>query len=298
MEKRQFGNTGIEVTTLGYGAMELEKLDEAASTALLNRVLDEGINFIDTSPCYGVSEERIGIALAGRRDEFYLSTKCGCVVSPQGVSHTFDRPTFEKNIEHSLKVMRTDHVDLLQIHAPMPNEIPGGEEDDMIRAMEEMKAAGKIGHVCITFKNGGPSDPNYPDKYSYDCLNFFKDWKVFDVVQVVYGGLTRKCERGIDALAAAGKGVIARGSMKAYFENYPELFQQAGLSELLEAGEKPAEFLLRYTITHPHVTTAIVGTRSEAHLLENIKAAERGPLAPGVYEEAKRRMDRVGQRAL
>ena len=298
MEKRIFGNTGLNVTVLGYGAMELPALDVKEATSLLNQVLDEGINFIDTSPCYGISEEYIGAAVAGRRDEFVLSTKCGCVVKPEGVSHTFNRETFEFNIDHSLKVMKTDHVDILQIHAPMPEDIAGGENDDMILAMQEMKKAGKIGHVCVTFKNGGPGDPNYPDKYSFDCIKGFMDWKVFDVIQVVYGGLTRKCENGIQALHDRGKGVIARGSMKKYYENYGELFEKAGLPALLEDGETPNDFLLRYTISHPGVTSAIVGTKSPAHLMANIKAARRGALSPDVYAKAKQMMDAVGQIAL
>lgn len=295
MEKRRFGKTEMEVTVLGYGAMELDKISQADATLILNRVLDEGINFIDTSPCYGKSEEYIGNAVAARRSEFILSTKCGCVVTDHGTTHAFNRATFEYNINHSLKALKTDYVDILQIHAPMPSDIPGGETDDMILAMQEMKAAGKIGHVCVTFKNSGPADPNYPDRYSFDCLQVFKDWKVFDVIQLVYGGLTRKCEEGIGALAIAGKGVIARGSMKEYFPNYTELFRRSGLAALMEEGETPNNFLLRYTISNPGVTTAIVGTKDVNHLEQNIRAARRGVLSPEVYVKAKELMTSVGQ---
>lgn len=295
MLKRKFGTNEMEVTVLGYGAMELPRLSPQEAEKLLNEVLDRGINFIDTSPCYGISEEYVGL-IADRRQEFYLSTKCGCVIGEgrKLLGHTFDRATFEKNIEHSLRVMKTDHVDILQIHAPTPEQIPGGENDDMIRALYEMKAAGKIGHVSITFKNGGPNDPGFPDRYSFDHLMYFKDWKVFDTIQVVYGGLTRKCELAIEEAARTGKGIIARGSMKNYFDTYPQLFERSGLSALLEEGESKNDFLLRYTITHPGVTTAIVGTASQAHLLENIAAAEKGPLAPAVYEKAKACLDSVG----
>jgi aryl-alcohol dehydrogenase-like predicted oxidoreductase len=298
MQKRKLGNTGLEVTVLGYGAMELLKLDEQGAVQLLNGVLDQGINFIDTAPCYGVSEEYIGKALASRRDEFILATKCGCARTEMGSAHVYDAPTFEKNVENSLRVLKTDHIDLLQIHAPMPEDIPGGEGDEMIVALQRMKREGKIGHVCVTFKNSSPDQPRYPDIFSLECLRHFKSWDVFEVFQIVYGGLTRKCEHGVDALAAAGKGVIARGSMNNFFPNYGELFEQAGLRALLEEGESPKDFLLRYTITHPGVSTAIVGTRSSEHLSANVKAASRGPLAAGVYAEAKKRMDVIGQKAI
>ena len=83
MEKRTLGNTEIEATVLGYGAMEI-RFDESAGQTdaqvgqVLNAVLDGGINFIDTAPDYGLSEERIGKCIANRRDEYFLATKCGC----------------------------------------------------------------------------------------------------------------------------------------------------------------------------------------------------------------------------
>lgn len=297
MQKRKLGKTGLEVTVLGYGAMELPKLDEQGAVKLLNCVLDQGINFIDTSPCYGVSEEYIGKAIANRRDEFILATKCGCVKVEDGFTHVYDGPTFVKNVENSLKVLKTDHIDLMQIHALMPAYI-SREDDDMILALQRMKQEGKIGHVCVTFKNAAPTEPRYPDIFSLENVRYFKSWDVFEVFQIVYGGLTRKCEFGVDALAAAGKGVIARGSMNDFFPNYADLFEQADLGTLLEEGESRKDFLLRYTITHPGVSTSIVGTRSLEHLNANIKAAARGPLAADVYAEAKKKMDAIGQKAI
>ena len=114
----------------------------------------------------------------------------------------------------------------------------------------------------------------------------------------MYGGLTRKCELGIDALAGAGKGVIARGCMKEYWPNYGELYDKAGLSGLQEDGETKNDFLLRFTFSHPNVTTTIVGTKNLNHLLSNIKATQRGPLAPDTYEQAKQMLNAVGQRSL
>ena len=84
MEKRVLGNTDLEVTALGYGAMELRRVTQGQATRLLNAVLDAGINYIDTSPDYGPSEAYIGQGIAHRRDEFYLATKCGCNVDRGG----------------------------------------------------------------------------------------------------------------------------------------------------------------------------------------------------------------------
>src|SRR5438445_10519195 len=86
--KRELGRTGLQVTTLGYGAMELRgaprarDITEAQAETILNEVLDAGINYIDTSIDYGLSEERIGRYISHRRAEYYLASKCGCLVGP------------------------------------------------------------------------------------------------------------------------------------------------------------------------------------------------------------------------
>src|SRR3990172_2855305 len=88
LPKRQLGRTGLQVTTLGYGAMELRgaprgrDVSDEQAERILNAVLDAGINFIDTSIDYGVSEERIGKYISHRRSEYYLATKCGCWALP------------------------------------------------------------------------------------------------------------------------------------------------------------------------------------------------------------------------
>ena len=84
--KRELGKTGLQVTTLGYGAMELRgaprarDISEEQAETILNKVLDAGINYIDTSVDYGLSEERIGRYISHRRPEYYLASKCGCLV--------------------------------------------------------------------------------------------------------------------------------------------------------------------------------------------------------------------------
>src|SRR5580704_13519718 len=86
LPKRELGRTGLEVTMLGYGAMELRgaprarDISESQAETILNAVLDSGINYIDTSIDYGLSEERIGRYIGHRRDEYYLASKCGCLV--------------------------------------------------------------------------------------------------------------------------------------------------------------------------------------------------------------------------
>src|SRR6202166_802721 len=124
---RTLGRTGADVTILSYGAMELrgrprgpEIADEDAGR-LLNAVLDSGINLIDTSPDYGRSEELIGSYLGHRRDEFFLASKCGCPIelpadTPPPYPHDYSPANVRAAVERSLRRLRTDRLDLVQVH--------------------------------------------------------------------------------------------------------------------------------------------------------------------------------------
>src|SRR6266511_2634275 len=128
LPKRTLGRTGMEVTTLGYGAMELRGAPRGRAVSpeqadrILNAVLDAGINYIDTSIDYGSSEERIGRYIGDRRSEYYLASKCGCLVGAAPATrgerspHVFTRDNILAGVEQSLARMRTDHLDVLQFH--------------------------------------------------------------------------------------------------------------------------------------------------------------------------------------
>ena len=125
--RRTLGGTGADVTILSYGAMELrggprgpEIADEDAGR-LLNAVLDAGLNLIDTSPDYGRSEELIGTHIGHRRDEFFLASKCGCplelpAATPPPYPHDYSPGNVRADVEQSLRRLRTDHLDLVQVH--------------------------------------------------------------------------------------------------------------------------------------------------------------------------------------
>src|SRR5258707_5042472 len=128
LPKRELGCTGLEVSMLGYGAMELRgaprarDISEAQAETILSAVLDTGINYIDTSIDYGLSEERIGNYIGGRRTEYFLASKCGCPVGEaltpgSRPPHVFTRENVQAGVEQSLKRLKTDYLDLVQFHA-------------------------------------------------------------------------------------------------------------------------------------------------------------------------------------
>jgi len=127
---RELGTTGLKVSRLGFGSMGLRGpktwgvrvATEKTAETILNQVLDSGINFIDTSPDYGIAEKRIGDFLGHRRSEFLLATKCGCVYQQQGdvlkLDHQWTTKVVQGNLENSLKRLKTDVIDVMQFHGP------------------------------------------------------------------------------------------------------------------------------------------------------------------------------------
>jgi len=285
MVRRILGRTGLRVTPLGPGAMEIRgprswggrPVTDRQAERILNAVLDAGINFIDTAYDYGLSEEYIGRFISHRREEYYLATKCGCTVVNAGdhddTPHVWTRENLLHNIETSLRRMKTDYVDVWQFHNPSVEEVRAG---DLVRVMEEVRSAGKVRWIGVSSK--------LPE------IIPFIQWGVFDTFQIPYSGLERAHEKMITAAARAGAGTIIRGGVA---RGAPEA---ARLDELRAPGESRTAFLLRFTLSHPDLHTTIVGTMNPDHLAQNLRAAETGPLPPDVYAEAKRRLDAAGER--
>ena len=297
LPKKTLGRTGLEVTQLGYGAMEVRGkriwggrpcTDEQADT-ILNAVVDAGINFIDTANDYGKSEMYIGQFLADRRDEYYLATKCGCHMQFAGdhdeTPHIWTRENIMRNISDSLMKMRTDYVDVLQLHNP---DVATTEQNGLVDVLTELKQSGVVRHIGCS-----STSPH---------LATYIDWGVFDVFQIPYSALERRHENLITRAAEAGAGIIirggvARGEPGSGLGNQDRwtAFEKAKLDELLEPGESRTAFLLRFTLSHPHCHTTIVGTLSPDHLQENVAIAQAGALPADVYAEAKKRLDAAGE---
>jgi aryl-alcohol dehydrogenase-like predicted oxidoreductase len=303
------GRTGATVTKLAYGAMELrgarpdiggrDVTPDQAST-ILNAVLDGGITLIDTSPDYGRSEAYIGEFISHRRSEFFLTSKCGCPVNPppgERPPHVFTRENIRAGVEQSLRRMKTDHIDLVQFHiSPSRAEL---EANDSVAELVELQREGKVRFIGMSGVL-----PNLTDHIAMG---------VFDAFQIPYSALEREHEAPIHDAAAAGAGTIIRGGVarglpanpQASLERLPERFRQAyarrrdlwDVAELdaVLGGMSRMEFMLRFTISHPDMTTTIVGTANPQHLADNLAAAKKGPLPADQYAEAKRRLDRAAQ---
>ena len=298
LPKRQLGRTGLQVTMLGYGAMELRgpgarrgpELSPQENRSVLNAVLDAGINFIDTSIDYGQSEEIIGKYISERRSEFYLATKCGCPVTGtapqqgQPREHVFTRQNIIAGINQSLARLATDYVDVLQFHASPSKETL--EENSAIETVLDLKREGKVRFIGMS-----SSLPNLRDHIAMG---------VFDTFQIPYSALQREHEEVITQAAQAGAGIIIRGGAarggpaegKQRGDAW-DIWQRAGLDDLLD-GMTRMEFILRFTLSHPDLHTTIVGTTNLDHLNDNLRALEKGPLPTDLYAEAESRLAAAG----
>jgi len=299
LPKRELGRTGLQVTMLGYGAMELRGAPRARDTTdaqaetILNAVLDAGINYIDTSIDYGVSEERIGRYIAHRRSEYYLASKCGCLVGAPAVRgqrspHVFTRDNIIAGVEQSLIRMKSDYLDVVQFHiSPSQQTL---EENGALDAVMELKEAGKVRFIGMS-----GTLPHLKDHIAMG---------VFDVFQIPYSAMEREHEAIIAAAANAGAGIVIRGGAAkgAPSEGKQaglqwERWQAANLDDLL--GYMTAmEFILRFTFTNPDLDTTIVGTANPAHLRANVEVLRQGPLPADLYAEAKRRLAAAGSAPL
>jgi aryl-alcohol dehydrogenase-like predicted oxidoreductase len=296
MIRKTLGRTGLEVTQLGYGSMGLRGpktwgvrvVGDEEADRFLNAVLDAGINFIDTSPDYGISEQRIGNSISSRRKEFSLATKCGCVTTQHTdhleITHTWKKDIIQGNLEASLDRLKTDHIDVLQFH--------GGDAETLEREGLIDLLLGFRDQGLIRFLGVSSSLPHLPGLISLG---------VFDTFQIPYSCLARGHHDLITQAAETGAGIILRGGIAhggpdAEIERpaLNDVWARANLDELLPAGMKRAELILRYTLSHPHCHTTIVGTSNPEHLQENLAAAALGPLPQDLYQQMSDQIQTLG----
>ncbi len=239
----------------------------------------------------------IGKHLAHRRDEFFLASKCACLVGRDPalkdgkLEHDFSAENVRAGVEQSLRRMKTDHLDLVQVHSSPSRAVL--EEHGTVQAMEELRAEGKVRFIGMSSV--------LPDLLDHIEMG------VFDVFQIPYSALQPEHEAAITQAAEAGAGTIVRGGVargapapdrdgvkehdfwRAFVAERRELWARAGLDDILE-GMSRMEFMLRFVLGHPDLHTTIVGTSNPVHLAANVEVAQKGPLPEDLRAEAQRRI--------
>lgn len=279
MRYRTLGRTGLAVSELSFGAVEIgmdygiaaagdhQRPTDAEAERLLHRVLDLGINYIDTARAYGESEAVIGRVLAGRRKDFVLCTKVLPLESAQEL---------EASVAESLRQLRTDHVDILMIHsAPQTSIEQGATAEHLLR----LKDRGWFRFLGASL---------YGEESALAAI----EAGVFDCLQIAFSALDRRPEaRVIPAAQAAGVGLVARsivlkGALTHRYQYLPEPL--AALKEAVQSleafGIPLPELAYRYALDRDVPETALVGTASIAELDAAIAYRAAGPLPANVLE--------------
>jgi aryl-alcohol dehydrogenase (NADP+) len=306
MRHVRLGRTGLTVSRLCLGTMTFGlQCDEAASRAILDRASAGGITFLDTADVYpvgggfrtaGRTEEIVGRWLEGRRHEFIVATKCGGAMSER----PWDRGTSRKHlldaIDASLRRLRTDYVDLYQLHHPDP-ETP---IDESLRALDDVVRAGKARYVGCS---------NFPAYQVARALGRSERFGLarFDTVQPRYNLLFRQIERDLlplcreETLAVIPYNPLAGGLLSGkhrreagptpgtrftlgsaagrYQDRYWHEREFATVEALRplarDAGLSPAQLALAWTLAEPAITAPIVGASRPEQLDDAIAAVEK-----------------------
>lgn len=280
MEKRRLGRTGLRVSVLGFGGSEIgyESASQATVDRLLGSALDAGLNVIDTAECYERSEQLIGAALGARRRECFIFTKCGHA-GGWGRADWRQAPLLA-SIERSLERLRTDHVDLVQLHSCSQDVLRRGEA---IRALETARERGLTRFI-------GYSGDGAAARYAVEC-------GAFDTLQTSLNlteqepltltlPLAIEREMGVIAKRPIANAVMAqRQSRGSYGYEYWRRLQKLDY-EFMKRRDAVAT-ALRFTLSVPGVHTAIVGTARPGRFEENARHLEAGKL-PAVELKAIR----------
>ena len=231
MEYRILGKTGLKISRLGFGGIPIQRIDAAGTKVLIQQLQAAGVNYIDTARGYTVSESYLGEALEGIREHFILATK--------SMSRT--KEAMEKDIDISLANLRTDYIDLYQVHNPSLSQLeqvmaPGGA----LEALLEAKATGKIGHIGLT------AHALEVFEKALDC-----DW--VETIMFPYNIVESQGEALIKACAEKNIGFVV-------------------MKPLAGGAIEDASLALRYICANPDATVVIPGMAETKELEQNIAA--------------------------
>ena len=240
MEYRILGKTGLKISRLGFGGIPIQRIDAEGTKVLMHQMKDAGINYIDTARAYTVSEEYLGYALEGIREHFVIATK--------SMSRT--KEAMAADIDTSLKNLRTDYIDLYQVHNPSVEQLeqvlaPGGA----LEALLEAKAAGKIGHIGLT-------------AHSLEVFRQALELKWVETIMFPYNIVETQAEKLIAECAKRNIGFIV-------------------MKPLAGGAIEDATLALRYICANDAVTVIIPGMAESRELEQNMAAVnDASPITP------------------
>ena len=291
MERRRLGQTDMVVSVLGFGGSEIgyERASARTVARLLGSALDAGLNVIDTAECYEQSEALIGDAIGSRRGECYLLTKCG---HPRGFGRGDWRPaSLLSSIERSLTRLRTDRLDLIQLHSCSLADLRRG---DAIDALERARGRGWTRYI-------GYSGDGEAARYAVECGRF-------DTLQTSVSVADQEAlELTLPLAASRGMGVIAKRPLanvawryarkpaEPYYQAYWSRLRALDYPFLRDTSDEAVATALRFTLAAPGVHTAIVGSKRPERWPQNARLLEAGPLPAAEVKQIRARWRKIAE---
>ncbi len=289
MQQRKLGNTGIEVSELGFGCASVwgkKFYDEEDAVKLFHKAYDLGINFFDTGSSYDEAEKRLGTCIrqlgAENRDKLVIATKCGTRISESGrYYHDWSVEWMKKSVDISLQRLGTDYLDMLHLHGPAISEIT----DEVLNFLDDLKRQKIVRATGI-------------NSFDTDVLNYVCDHQLFDFVMLDYNIMRQDREELIKRMYENGIGVIGGAALaqSLYSNRIFKIHSKKDVwyflrtlknfrGHLVEGREyrfinhidgfTGNQAALRFVLDNPYLSTAVFGTTSIEHLEENVQAVDK-----------------------
>lgn len=290
MERRRLGKTGMEVSVLGFGASEIGYAHSSLFDVerLLGSALDAGLNLIDTAACYADSENLIGRAVGHRRSDYFLMTKCGHAGAEFNLPD-WAPPLINRSVQRSLKRLRTDYLDVVQLHSCDGKILRDG------RVIAELQRARDSGMTRFIGYSGDGDDALWAVKSD-----------VFETLQISVNIADQEAiDRVLQAAIKHDVGVIAkrpianaawlggRFTLDFYSRPYAKRLRKLSYNFLKQPPQEAVAIALRFTLSTPGVHTAIVGTKQPSRWEQNATLVARGPLPEDQYRAIRERWDSI-----
>ncbi len=293
MEKRQLGKTDMHVSVLGFGGAEIGYEGASAETVekLLNSALDAGLNLIDTAECYETSEELIGQAIGHRRDEFYLFTKVG---HPRGVgSEDWSPASILESIERSLRRLKTDRLDLVQLHSCSDAVLKKG---DAIAALQTARDRGYTRYIGYS---GDSTAARWAvESGAFDTLQTSISIADQEPLELTVP-LARERSMGVIAKRPIANAAWKKGNkpIDSYQHTYWDRLRKLDYDFIRDRPlPESVAHALRFTLSVPGVQTAIVGTGKAERWQENAQMLAAGPLSEAEFQRIRERWEELAPR--
>lgn len=290
MEQRKLGNTDMRVGVLGLGGSEIGYEDVPAAT--VSRILDSGadcgLNVIDTAECYVNSEDLIGQVVTGRRKDFYIFTKCG---HPRAFgTGNWSAGSILETLQRSLKRLRTDYVDLLQLHSCSEAELRKG---DVIETVQHARERGYTRY--IGYSGDGKAAAYAVESGAFDTLQTSINIAEQEALDLALP-LAREANVGVIAKRPLANVAWRAGNRRPpnpYAHTYWERLQKLEYGFLEGDLTASVSTALRFTLSVPGVHLAIAGTTKPERMRQNAAAVDAGPLPRERFDEIRARWRKV-----